>query len=518
MVKLDFNTYKDKVMGCWAGKNAGGVFGAPFECLRQYNDIDFYTQDLSDGPPPNDDLDLQIVWLNAVERYGRQVDASILAEYWLSYIIPHWGEYGVARSGLVAGLKPPLSGSFRNQYKDSNGCFIRSEIWACLAPGLPEIAVRYAYEDAIIDHSGEGMYGEIFCAALESAAFVESDIRKLIDIGLSYIPNDSAVARCINKAVECYDKKLDIKEARVLIHNEAPGTFGIIGKTTIEKDPDGMEVGEPGFDAPENVGFTIAGLLYGEGDFGKSLHYAVACGEDGDCTAATLGAIIGIIAGAKALPKKWLDPLDDKIKTLCINLTTFGGLWVPNTVTELTDRILRVTPKFHELHDIDLLAEGGYAINCRSGADLYCPDANCPKGHHAGWYLRGYPTKELIALSPNAVRHNYLSHVVVIDYGDDIFFDSKETRKFKVIVINKDILHQQMWCKLKIYTHEDVILPSGAGFSLQLTTFYGDKAEAEIEVDASQFMGGKLELLIDIAFEGRHTNTPVKATFLRRYN
>ena len=85
---LDYKTYRDKVTGCWAGKNIGGVLGAPFECKRQVNDVDFYIQDLSRGPPPNDDLDLQIVWLAAVERYGRNVNASILGEYWLSFVIP----------------------------------------------------------------------------------------------------------------------------------------------------------------------------------------------------------------------------------------------------------------------------------------------------------------------------------------------------------------------------------------------------------------------------------------------
>ena len=69
---LNFETYKDKTLGCWVGKNIGGVFGAPFEGKRQINDIDFYTQDILNDPPPNDDLDLQIVWLAAVERYGRR--------------------------------------------------------------------------------------------------------------------------------------------------------------------------------------------------------------------------------------------------------------------------------------------------------------------------------------------------------------------------------------------------------------------------------------------------------------
>ena len=84
MKKMNLATYRDKVMGCWAGKNIGGVLGAPFEAKREEINADFYVQDLTQGPPPNDDLDLQIVWLAAVERYGRNVNASILGDYWLS--------------------------------------------------------------------------------------------------------------------------------------------------------------------------------------------------------------------------------------------------------------------------------------------------------------------------------------------------------------------------------------------------------------------------------------------------
>ena len=200
---LKLNEFRDKLAGCWAGKNVGGVLGAPFECKRMVPDVDFYIQDLSMGPPANDDLDLQIVWLAAVERYGRNVNASILGEYWLSYVIPNWVEYGTGKANLKAGIVPPMCGDVDNTYKNSNGCWIRSELWACLAPGHPEIATRYAFEDAIVDHANEGMYGEIFTSALQSAAFAESDREKLIDIGLSYSPEDCAVARAIRKTVEC---------------------------------------------------------------------------------------------------------------------------------------------------------------------------------------------------------------------------------------------------------------------------------------------------------------------------
>jgi len=515
-MKLDFATYKDKVMGCWAGKNIGGVLGAPFECYRQLNNVEFYTQDLSNGPPPNDDLDLQLIWLSAVERYGRQVNASILGEYWLSYIIPNWVEYGIAKSNMVAGLRPPLSGHYKNQYRNSCGCFIRSEIWACLAPGHPEIAVRYAYEDGIVDHSGEGVYGEIFCAALQSAAFVESDTRKLIDIGLSYIPKDSAVARSVHAAIKCYDEKVPLAEARKIIHNTAPGTFGVLGRriSDMPTEDGTMALGEAGFDCPDSIGYTIAGWLYGEGDFGKSLCAAVNCGEDTDCTAATLGAILGIVSGASKLPEKWTAPLNDKIATMCINKTS-GGIWVPDTVTQLTDRVLRVTPAFLGVDICDLFAEGGYTIDCLDADKLACPEDDFMPSHAATPWPRGLSVRELVALEPYVVRHAFPTHTVLVDYGDDIYFDD-EPRRIKLSVINADIMKQQMWCTVKAYVPENVYLTGGDSFKLHLNNLYGEKGETVLELDASDYCGAEIELLIDISHVGRHTSSPIKIVLLRR--
>ena len=154
------------------------------------------------------------MWLAAVERYGRNVNASILGEYWLSFVIPNWVEYGTGKTNLRAGLVPPLSGDVDNTYKNSNGCWIRSELWACLAPGHPEIATRYAFEDAIVDHADEGMYAEIFTSAIQSAAFVENDREKLVEIGLSYLPENCITAQTIRKAVDCYHSGVDFSEAR----------------------------------------------------------------------------------------------------------------------------------------------------------------------------------------------------------------------------------------------------------------------------------------------------------------
>jgi ADP-ribosylglycohydrolase len=223
---LSKREYMDKMRGCWLGKSIGGTLGAPFEPTRGAFDIDYYTVDLSSGMLPNDDLDLQLVWLNAAERFKTEVNAGILADYWMLGIVPNWAEYGVAKSNLRFGITASASGKYNNRFKDSNGAWIRSEIWACLAPGHPEIAVKYAFEDACVDHADEGVYGEIFIAAIESAAFVESDKFELIDIGLSYIPKNCACARAVRRVIELYRSGLDWKETRYQLMRDFPGSFG----------------------------------------------------------------------------------------------------------------------------------------------------------------------------------------------------------------------------------------------------------------------------------------------------
>jgi hypothetical protein len=69
-MQVNIHDCRDKVLGCWLGKNIGGTLGAPFECKRGVFPVEFYTQDTHGEPLPNDDLDLQLVWLNAVANTG----------------------------------------------------------------------------------------------------------------------------------------------------------------------------------------------------------------------------------------------------------------------------------------------------------------------------------------------------------------------------------------------------------------------------------------------------------------
>ena len=306
--------YKDKVYACWLGKNIGGTLGAPYECRKYVNCLEFYGQNVEEAAP-NDDLDLQLVWLKMLEDRG--IDAALpdFAEYWIRYLSAYpWNEYGFCRRNLERGLRPPISGCFENYYIDEMGSPIRSEIWACVAPGDPELAASLAWNDSALDHAGgEGTCGEMFWAALESAAFVIDDPQTLIDIGLAMIPVHSIISRAVREAVWCHDNGLSWAEARERIVT----SFG-------HHQP---------CHAPQNHGFTILGWLYGK-DYGDQLCKAVNCGYDTDCTGATLGSVLGIVHGTSGIPERWRKPVGDAIV-----LHKFTGDFnSPKTIQELTDR------------------------------------------------------------------------------------------------------------------------------------------------------------------------------------
>ena len=116
-MKLNFNVYKDKVYACWVGKNVGGTMGAPFEGQREVLDVKGYTTDPGE-PLPNDDLDLQLIWLHAMECEGPYaLDCKKLGEYWMTYVSPFWNEYGIGKTNMKHGLLPPLSGDYENTWK-----------------------------------------------------------------------------------------------------------------------------------------------------------------------------------------------------------------------------------------------------------------------------------------------------------------------------------------------------------------------------------------------------------------
>ena len=508
-MKLTVKELQNKILGCWTGKNIGGALGIACEGMRGQFDFDWYIQpDIYENTPANDDLDLQLVWMGAVEKHGRKINADILADYWLSYIGPDWCEYGVAKANLKAGMFPPITAGVGNSHAESCGAFIRSEIWACLCPGLPELATRYAYEDAIVDHNKNGVYGELFCAALESAAFVENDKFKLLDIALSYIPKDCEVAKAVNIVIDGYKNGKSHIDVRKQVMMETPCTFGI--KDSTDANTEGFPLDVLGMDAPANIAFAIIGLLYGEDDFGKSLCIAVNCGEDSDCSAATLGALLGIMLGYDKLPEKWLEPIGGKISTMCIDIskTDFIGK-IPATVGELTERVIRLIPRFLDRNDCDVLAEGGYTVKA---ADNLYKDYKLNRVKEVGWKHMD-EIWDAVKPAPYIYKREGVVFTAYVDYMEEPFIRVNEPRKIKVMVENNyGFAWQPQWIGLKVYTPDYVTCTNGNRFGAPLPKFVGTKAEFELEFVAENIYEERVDIILDLSIPGRHTTECIKVT------
>src|SRR5690606_1158969 len=114
-----------------------------------------------ESAPPNDDLELQLVWLHLVETHpSATLTQSDFAEAWLRHIHYMWDEYGRLRWNLRRGVPVEAVGTFENWFHAGMGSPIRSEIWACLFPGDPDSAAHYSALDASLDHGVEGIAGE----------------------------------------------------------------------------------------------------------------------------------------------------------------------------------------------------------------------------------------------------------------------------------------------------------------------------------------------------------------------
>lgn len=284
MRSIDYQQYLDKVFGCWLGKCVAGTIGAPYEGAKELFDFE-YNPSIIQQTLPNDDLDLQVLWLAVLEEKGVNFTSDDLAEAFLNKCPYAPGEYAVFKKNYSRGVHPPVSGAFNNRYYiNGMGCPIRSEIWGCIAPGNPQLAADLAAKDGVLDHAGDSVYMEMFLAALEAAAFFESNLDSLLDTGLSVIPSDSGAANLIRNVREWCKASDDWRYVR----SKVIRYYGHPDCTNMY----------------QNMGITLLALYFGKGDLLNTAMIALNCGFDTDCTCATAGAIVGLIAGAESLIAK----------------------------------------------------------------------------------------------------------------------------------------------------------------------------------------------------------------------
>ena len=347
----DETVLRDKMLGAWIGRIAGCMQGKPVESWAKerieetlkahkawpLNDYFPYfheqpkeAKDHLENLPPkdcfrghitrgvtDDDTNYTILGLKVLEQKGRGFAPLDVAHAWLKWL-PYLETYTAERAAyrnFINGLEPPESARYRNPFREWIGAQIRADIWGWVNPGDPATAAEYAWRDASISHTKNGIYGEMFFAAAMAQAFVTDDITEIIQTGLNAIPSKCRLAEAVKHMVEwCEGVKAADWET---VHRQILDYCGDMNWVhTIN-----------------NAMIVLMGLLLGRGDFTASISIAVMGGLDTDCNGATAGSIAGTVLGAAALPKNFAGPLNDTLES------TVQGEY-SNPISALAERTL----------------------------------------------------------------------------------------------------------------------------------------------------------------------------------
>ena len=313
---LDYNDYLAKIYAAWMGKSIGGTIGARMENHKTRMNL---TREAlwPETIMPNDDMDIQIVWLEALQERGIWIESDDLAEFWQDRCWYNFCEYGVFLHNFQRGIHPPLSGTWNNRFFfESEGCPIRSEIWGLVCPGNPALAADYARKDGQLDHGGASVLCEMFLAAAAAAAFFDDDLDRVLDAGLAVLPAGSVVHHMVRETRAICAAHPRFEDAwRLLVRR-----FG---------DRDASK-------AIMNQSIVVMALTLGRGDFEETLRLAINSGWDTDCTAATAGALLGIMKGACIFPADWVEKMG---KTLACGIEVKHRHSTFDTLTGDTARI-----------------------------------------------------------------------------------------------------------------------------------------------------------------------------------
>ncbi len=352
---------KNKITGYWNGQLVGNYMGFPFEFKyfdqpipklidRYYNASDStdlkmntdrraYVHVLGKalgGAWSDDDTDIEFVTLHAVEKYGLDITYPEIAEAWKTHINRFvWGSNRQARQNMEKGLIPPATGDKKNnQYWYHIDPQLVNEIWSAFYPGMPEKAVERAQWGAHITNDDWGTHPTMFYAALYSAAFTTSDIMKIYDRAMKYIPGSSPFKKGLKDVKKWYKQNKNWKETRALI------------KDNYYNHPDIKEPHQA-VSAMVNGLFGAMAILYGNGDFMKTTGIAISAGLDCDNQGATCAGFVGVLNGGDAIPHHLTTNLGDgKIfeKPFNNQYINYSRDKLPNhtLITELVDRIAAI--------------------------------------------------------------------------------------------------------------------------------------------------------------------------------
>ena len=165
-----------------------------------------------------------------------------------------------------------------------------------MTPGLPQESNKYCDRVGRVMNYGDGIYGGMFVCGMYSAAFFEKDVRKIVEQGLACMPPGSSYAKVIRNVLDWSAQyPLDWKK-----------TWHMIEQNWDKDDPcpDGALL-PFNIDAKLNGAYIALGLLYGRGDFAKTLEITTRAGQDSDCNPSNGAGILGVVLGYSGIPQPW---------------------------------------------------------------------------------------------------------------------------------------------------------------------------------------------------------------------
>ena len=313
VVELSTDVLMDKIMGGWAGQAIGCTYGGPTEfgyCGKTIADsIDIIWDDhrmkwyYDNAPGLYDDVYMDLTFVDVYDRLGLDAPIDSFAVSFANAGYPLWHANQQARVNVLSGIMPPESGHWKNNpHADDIDFQIEADYAGLMSPGMPNAATFYSDGIGHIMNYGDGWYGGAYVAAMYALAFVSDDINYIVEEALKVIPAQSRYGKCMADVIRWHKENPDDWRATWQLcednYSENYGCPGGIGAKF-------------NIDAVINSAYILIGLLYGEGDFDKTLEISTRCGQDSDCNPASAGGILATMLGYSNIPEKWMASLHE---------------------------------------------------------------------------------------------------------------------------------------------------------------------------------------------------------------
>lgn len=297
--QLSREVLEDKIRGGWAGKMFGVSYGAPteFQSNAKINEAPLtWSPERVDNALVQDDLYVGMTMSETMDRLGLDATVEQYGEAFKESKYHLWHANAGARRLLNQGIKAPWSGHPKyNVHANDIDFQIEADFIGMMTPGLPREANKYCERVGRVMNYGDGLYGGMWLDGMYSAAFFESDIRKVVEQGLACIPAKSQYRRLIQDVLDWTRQEQDWRKVWHQIEDKWDLN---------DPCPDGA-LRPFNIDAKINGAYIALGLLCGGGDFGKTMEIAIRSGQDSDCNPSTAAGVLGVITGYKAIPDYW---------------------------------------------------------------------------------------------------------------------------------------------------------------------------------------------------------------------